>query len=472
MRHQPRTSAAIFLVVMVSSALLAAQTKVTPPQNKYTPAQDVRLGAEAADEAERQLPVMKDDAVTSYIERIGEQLAGAIPNELRHTEFRYTFKVVNVREINAFALPGGPMFVNRGMLEAAKNEGEVAGVMAHEISHVVLRHGTAQASKASKYEGLAVAGTVVGAILGCGLGRVVSASTRFGVGGVFLKFGRDFERQADIEGAQIMARAGYDPRDMANFFRTIQQQVGSNGPEWLSDHPDPGNRYDTIIKEAQSLQVEHPFAVDARAFESCRPICSAAARPDECRGEPFGVRSDNRRGRRAALRPRRTAFGSLDAVFEPSLPSERAVELAAAPRFELGRLRPRGRLRRGERTDRLHARCPDRHCSQSEPRLADCHREPDRPVLAKKCRTAPHGGHSPAHRRRASRVAHDLVEPLGSHRTAGNDRGLHDALRDRACSICSPSRRLTHSPTTRARSIVSSRLCDSTTRSISPARAL
>jgi hypothetical protein len=160
------------------------------------------------------------------------------------------------------------MFVNRGMLEAAKNEGEVAGVMAHEISHVVLRHGTAQASKAGRYEGAAVAGAVLGAILGGGLGRVVAEGTRFGVGGAFLKFSRDFERQADLEGSHLLARAGYDPRDMANFFQTIQQEAGSNGPEWLSDHPDPGNRYERILKEAEALKVEHPYTADTRAFDT------------------------------------------------------------------------------------------------------------------------------------------------------------------------------------------------------------
>jgi predicted Zn-dependent protease len=130
-------------------ALLAAQTVITPPDNKYSPAEDVKLGQEAAAQAEQQLPIMRDDAVTSYVEALGRRLADAVPENRRHPEFRYSFKVVNVREINAFALPGGPMFVNRGMIEAARNEGEVAGVMAHELSHVVLRHGTAQASKAT-----------------------------------------------------------------------------------------------------------------------------------------------------------------------------------------------------------------------------------------------------------------------------------------------------------------------------------
>src|SRR5204863_8469650 len=105
------------------------------------------------------------------------------------------------------ALPGGPMFVNRGMIEAAHTEGEVAGVMAHELSHVALRHGTAQASKATKYEVGQIAGAVLGAIIGGRLGSVVAQGTRFGLGTAFLRFGREYEREADLEGAQIMAQA-------------------------------------------------------------------------------------------------------------------------------------------------------------------------------------------------------------------------------------------------------------------------
>src|SRR5207253_10020187 len=114
---------------------------------------------------------------------------------LRHSEFRYSFEPVNVREINAFALPGGPMFVNRGMIEAAHDEGEVAGVMAHELSHVVLRHGTAQASKATKYEIGAIAGQVLGAIIGGNIGSMVAQGSKFGVGAAFLRFSREYERQ-------------------------------------------------------------------------------------------------------------------------------------------------------------------------------------------------------------------------------------------------------------------------------------
>lgn len=245
----------IVAAVVLSVSIVGAQTKITPPKNKYSPSDDVKLGRDASAQVEQQLPLLRDDAVTSYVSDIGQRLVDAIPADLRHPEFRYTFKVVNVKEINAFALPGGPMFVNRGMIEAAKTEGEVAGVVAHELSHVALRHGTAQATKATPYEIGTIAGAILGAIVGGNAGSVIAQGTQFGLGTAFLRYSREYEKQADIEGSQIMARAGYDPRDMANMFRTIEQQGGSGGPQWLSDHPNPGNRYAYITEEAQSLHV-------------------------------------------------------------------------------------------------------------------------------------------------------------------------------------------------------------------------
>ena len=203
--------------------------------------------------------MLRDDGVDDYVERIGQRLAQAIPAEFQHREFRYSFDVVNVSDLNAFALPGGPMYINRGMLQAAKNEGEVAGVLAHEISHVALRHGTAQAGKATPYQVGSILGQIAGAILGGVAGQAISLGSQIGFGTAFLKYGREYERQADLLGAQIMARAGYDPRDMANMFQTIQAKGGgSGGPEWMSSHPNPGNRYEAITKESAQLRVTNP----------------------------------------------------------------------------------------------------------------------------------------------------------------------------------------------------------------------
>jgi len=252
-----RSLTAALVSLALSAALVSAQTRIRAPANKYSPAQDVQLGRQAEAQVRQRLPVLNDAQVTAYVASLGRRLLAGVPSNLRHREFRYTFHVVNARDINAFALPGGPMYVNRGMIEAAATEGQVAGVMAHELSHIVLRHGTAQASQATKYEVGTLAGAILGAIIGGRTGNVVAQGTRISLGTAFMRFSREFERQADIEGAQIMARAGYDPRDMAAMFRIIAQRSGGGGPEWLSDHPNPGNRSDYITREARMLRVNN-----------------------------------------------------------------------------------------------------------------------------------------------------------------------------------------------------------------------
>lgn len=238
----------------------SAQTRISYHSNRYKITDDVQAGRQAAAEVEQKMPILRDQEVQDYVERVGQRLVAAIPSEFQHPEFRYYFRVVNARDINAFALPGGPMYVNRGMIEAARNEGEMAGVMAHELSHVALRHGTAQATKAQKYSILAGVAGIAGAILG---GPAAGQIGQAAVGTYFMKFSREYETEADVLGAQIMARAGYDPRDLANMFRTIQQQGGSNGPEFLSDHPNPANRYERINQEAAMLRVENPVRESA-----------------------------------------------------------------------------------------------------------------------------------------------------------------------------------------------------------------
>lgn len=265
-------SFAAFLVVwtmLVFPIASFSQTRIEMPKNKYKVQDDVKIGREASQEVEKQFPILNDYQATRYVENVGERLVRAIPPQFQQSSFDYRFKVVNARDINAFALPGGPMYVNRGMIEAARSEGEMAGVMAHEISHVALRHATAQQTKLNNPLnqilgiGAILGGAILGGQAGAQLGQVFAA-------GYFLRYSRDYERQADILGAQIMARAGYDPRDLANMFRTIEGQSGGNrAPEWLSSHPDPGSRYEAINREAQLLRISPSEATqDTRAFQN------------------------------------------------------------------------------------------------------------------------------------------------------------------------------------------------------------
>jgi len=273
--------------------LLCAQgTRLEMPKNKYNVADDVKLGLEAAAQAEKEFPLLSDQDIESYVNEVGQSIVRAIPAEFREPRFHYTFKVVNAGEINAFALPGGPMFVNRGMIEAAKTEGEMAGVMGHEISHVVLRHATAQATEAQKFQIGAVLGQIAGGVIGGGLGEVIGMGSQIGFGAGALKYSRKYESQADILGAQLIARIGYDPRDLANMFRTIQEQGGRGAPEWLSSHPDPGKRYERIEQEARLLHIESSGTRDSATFRRIQqrlramPAAPKAKQPGQVQSEP------------------------------------------------------------------------------------------------------------------------------------------------------------------------------------------
>ena len=270
-------AAALVTAMCVTTTTLLAQTAIKLPKNKYTPEQDVQLGREAAAEVLQKYPIIKDEKIAQYLTTLGDRLVKAAPEELNKSVYQYSFTPVNLKEINAFALPGGPMFVNRGMFEAAATEGEVAGVMAHELSHVLLRHGTANASKAQNpwLQLGQIAGQVGGAMVGGQYGQYIAQGSQFGLGTLLLRYSRDFEKQADIMGAQIMARAGYDPRDLAHMFQTIENTYkGSGGdqPQWMSDHPNPGNRTVYINQEADMLKIATP--ADSSGFQ---PIKTAFA---------------------------------------------------------------------------------------------------------------------------------------------------------------------------------------------------
>src|SRR5204862_5054242 len=127
------------------------------------------------------------------------------------------------------------------------------------------RHGTAQQTKATPYAIGEVAGQNLGAIVGGRTGGLIAQGSQFGIGTYFMKFSREYERQADILGSHIMAAAGYDPRDMANVFKTIEKISGNGGPQWMSDHPSPSNRYQYINQEAAMLRVSNPIR-DTRTF--------------------------------------------------------------------------------------------------------------------------------------------------------------------------------------------------------------
>ena len=234
-----------------------------PGFNLFKPEQDIELGRQSAQQVSRQMPILNDAEIVGYVRQLGARLAARAGGY----KFPYEFHAVATKDINAFALPGGFIFVNAGTIAGAKNEGELAGVMAHEIAHVALRHGTNQATKAYIAKaGLGVLAGLAGGISN-DLGQVIGTIGGVGANALFLKFGRTAETQADLEGARIMAEAGYDPRDMAGFFKTLEEKGGQRMPEFLSDHPNPGNRVAAINAVVSRLPVSSNPTRDTPEFQ-------------------------------------------------------------------------------------------------------------------------------------------------------------------------------------------------------------
>ena len=282
-----RTTTVVLSILFASAVSVMAQTAIKLAKNRYTPQQDVELGRKGAAEVRAQFPIIKDERISTYFTKIGDRLVAAAPPELKQAVYEYSFTAVNVKEINAFALPGGPMFVHRGLFDAAEAEGEVAGVMAHELAHVLLRHGTANATKAQNpwLQIGQLAGQIGGAMAGGAAGSAIAQGSQMGLGAMLMRYSRDFEKEADLLGAQMMARAGWDPRALARMFETIERESkasgGSGTPQWLSSHPNPGNRTQYINKEATALTIANPadmsgFAPTKQAFATLPPPLTMA----------------------------------------------------------------------------------------------------------------------------------------------------------------------------------------------------
>lgn len=256
---------AFFLATMLLTHVLSARVTPTHGLDLFSAQEEIQAGQQAAAEVPKQLPVLPDSSpLTQYISRLGHRLADHAPGE----KWPYNFHVVNQKEINAFALPGGAIFVNVGTIQAADNEAELAGVIAHEISHVVQRHGTRAATKQMAAQ-LPIA--VIGGILGGGtLGKMAAQGISFGVGSYFLKNSRESEKEADLLGTDIMYDTGYDPHAMAKFFEKIKQQGGSPSMQFLSDHPDPGNRVEYVSAEVRTLPAHQQYLADSPEFSQSK----------------------------------------------------------------------------------------------------------------------------------------------------------------------------------------------------------
>src|SRR5262245_47346112 len=314
----------VTLVVLLAVALplRADRTQMKPGFNLFSPQQDVEMGRQVAQDAERQLPMLNNRQAQAYIDSLGRQLASRAPGE----KYPYQFKIVNDKSINAFALPGGFVYVNRGTIEAAQNEAQLASVIAHEIGHVALRHGTNQVTKAYATQGLAsilggvLGGNSVGSVLGqLGIG--------FGANSILLKNSRDAERQADLMGAQILYDSGYDPTAMVAFFEKLQSESKGRAIQFFSNHPNPENRIVSVKSEIQKLG-----GVPARARLDSADFQGVKA---EISGTPAPRSSGTRNGRRPSRPSSRYIDLNLDNLSlrypENWLSSGEGAEVSLAP---------------------------------------------------------------------------------------------------------------------------------------------
>ncbi len=283
-----RLAVAIAAALTLSISVVAVEKRkpIKPGWNLFSPAQDIEMGKEAAAQVEKEVALVDDKQLAAYVEGIGRKLA----SRSQAPDYPYSFKVVAEDSINAFALPGGPIYIHSGLISVADNEAQVAGVMAHEVGHVALRHGTARVTKAYAFQiplmiaggALQKKGGIIGALAPLGLG--------FGVNSLMLKNSRGAEKQADIVGARMMAEAGYDAVEMARFFEKLEGERAKKPgflEKMLSDHPSPGNRVEYVSEEVVGYGGRGVKTTPE--FETMKRRAAAIKRPKAKEAEPSAV---------------------------------------------------------------------------------------------------------------------------------------------------------------------------------------
>ncbi|HSE25908.1 MAG TPA: M48 family metallopeptidase [Pyrinomonadaceae bacterium] len=223
---------------------------------------EVRQGREAAAEVDRQAKFIEDPMITEYVNRVGQ-------NIVLHSDAKvpFTIKVIDSDEVNAFALPGGFFYVNKGLLLAADNEAELAGVMAHEIAHVAARHAVENQTKASLLEYAALGASI---FLGGIPGMIYQNTAGIGLLGIFMKFSRSAEEEADKLGVQYMYAAGYDPGAMATMFEKLEAK-NKKKPGFISrafaTHPAPPDRRASALALAARFPEHEEYVISSSEFQ-------------------------------------------------------------------------------------------------------------------------------------------------------------------------------------------------------------
>jgi len=255
--------------------------------NFYSIEKEIALGKGLAQEVERSSKLIDDPVVTEYVNRVGQNL-------VRNSDARvpFTIKVIDSDEVNAFALPGGFFYVNSGLILRAQEESELAGVMAHEISHVTARHGTKNATKGEMMQLATIPLMLLGPAGWAGYGLYEGLNIAIPL--TYLKFSRDSEREADFLGLQYMYKAGYDPNSFVTFFERIQadeKRRPGTIPKVFSTHPPTPDRIEAAQKEIARILPNKPeYIVTTSEFDSVkarlRNIMFARKVQDNAPGKP------------------------------------------------------------------------------------------------------------------------------------------------------------------------------------------
>jgi beta-barrel assembly-enhancing protease len=308
MRHQiSRKGLVAVIMCLFAVSAYANRTQLKPGFNLFSPQQDVEMGKQVSQEAEQQLPIFNNRQAESYLNSLGRRLASRAPGE----KYPYQFKIVNDKNINAFALPGGYIYINRGIFERADNEAQLAGVIAHEIGHVAMRHGTNQASKAYMAQApLAVLGGVLGSNSVGGV--LAQLGVGFATNSILLKYSRDAERQADLLGTQILYDSGYDPHAMVEFFEKIQAESKGSASEFFSSHPNPENRISGVQTEIEKLGGNIRNTGTSSEFQRVKSLVANAPAPPAGKAAS-GAAAPN--GDARTGRPERPSSRSVQANF-------------------------------------------------------------------------------------------------------------------------------------------------------------
>ena len=274
-----RTGLALLLLACFGVSTQAwARFEPVTCKNTFTQDQEIAEGNKVALQVYQQMPILpENDPLTRYVQQLGASLVRNAPLAPGVThQWPFNFHVVASEDINAFALPGGSIFVNLGTVQAAESEAQLAGVMAHEISHVVMRHSTCNLGKQrnrSLLYGLGAIGSAI--LLGNGTaGQLAQEGIGLGENLDFMHMSRDDEKQADLLGTGVLYDTRYDPRGLPQFFEIIRAKYGAGGAQFMSDHPNPGNRTQYVNQEIATLPPRSKPVVSTAAFVQIHTVAT------------------------------------------------------------------------------------------------------------------------------------------------------------------------------------------------------